>query len=840
MLPKRRNPALLAATLLLFIILAFFGALTFSTYLIPPDVIEKKIVEKIENFSQGDIEYGSFEYSRFPLPEVKFSHIRWMSEKNNQILLEADQLWVRLDILGAFLRRVEIGILEIERGKLALRFPESFPLDSFQITNLNSRIGPFRWGNSCKIKMGASLQDDESDFVGEGELSVPVFSKWDWDKVGWSIDFKVEALDLALFTDDSKWKTLTAVESGLFDGQFRFRKLPEDSWISLIGETDLRQVIYHIQTQTSLLRSEPLDAELGFEVQWNMTEEEVAMKAFSFQTPFGSVTGAGYGFLGTKEIKELQISASNIILEEVPRYLIPLKEAIPFNLGFSGQSSLELSVGGTLDHLSFNANWDFSSGLLTYGRYFVKPKDVPLNFTLDALVKDGEIFSGDFSAKLKGITVKGNLTDFDIESGNGQFNMITNKFALEAVQNYFPPFSDYEVSGEAKILLNFEGLLGNLSEIKSMLNLTLEGASFETQEGNGIKNAFLALDYGPVGVEVKQARFEINQSPCELDLTIYNLLQNPHVKMKLKSPYLSLTSTARVTEDMTSKWLGLEDRQRLERWSSWVRKTFPSGELVENVMAELEYRDKQWAVQNLEFQISEGWGRMQAGVDLNWDPAFFWADFGLNQINLEKFSSPLERGTYPLLGVLFLELQVQGEGLAFEGMDKRLHGQGSFSLTDGTLRSADLIKLLSTIQELSSIQELSRGKTDFDDLRFPFELKDGKISTEKLTMVSPEFMLEGSGETTVDGILNFRMDAFLSPELTNKYLGPVLGYHQISEGQQFGPVPILLAGPLSAPDLKLDPTLFPTLERDLLHGRSQKVLRNFLPEDFFFDRETNS
>ena len=115
------------------------------------------------------------------------------------------------------------------------------------------------------------------------------------------------------------------------------------------------------------------------------------------------------------------------------------------NTGFSGQSNLDLSLNGTLDHLSIHANWDLTPTLLTYARFFSKPKDIPLNVDLDLLLKDQEILSGDFSVRLKDTTLKGNLKGFDLASREGQWNFITNKFSLASWEPMIPPFENYLV-----------------------------------------------------------------------------------------------------------------------------------------------------------------------------------------------------------------------------------------------------------------------------------------------------------------------------------------------------------------------------------------------------------
>ena len=98
----------------------------------------------------------------------------------------------------------------------------------------------------------------------------------------------------------------------------------------------------------------------------------------------------GHALMETGEIKDLRVTLSDLQMESLPQYFLSFKEAVPLNIGFSGLSSLELSMEGTLDHLAIHANWDLSSTLLSYARYFSKPKDVPLNLNFDFILKDSD------------------------------------------------------------------------------------------------------------------------------------------------------------------------------------------------------------------------------------------------------------------------------------------------------------------------------------------------------------------------------------------------------------------------------------------------------------------
>ena len=148
---------------------------------------------------------------------------------------------------------------------------------------------------------------------------------------------------------------------------------------------------------------------------------------------------------------------------------------------------------------------------------------------------------------------------------------------------------------------------------------------------------------------------------------------------------------------------------------------------------------------------------------------------------------------------------------------------------------------IANVDELSAMSSFTSGNTAFDDLHSDFTLKQGKIATENLVMVSQNISAKGSGEVSLAGLLNYRVDAFLASPLAGKITDPMTNLDPATrQDKLLGPIPFLLSGPFDKPELKTDPARLPELRDNLLKGSAQKVLRNFLPEDFFFKRRANS
>ena len=105
-------------------------------------------------------------------------------------------------------------------------------------------------------------------------------------------------------------------------------------------------------------------------------------------------------------------------------------------------------------------------------------------------------------------------------------------------------------------------------------------------------------------------------------------------------------------------------------------------------------------------------------------------------------------------------------------------------------------------------------------------------------LISPDLAVDADGEVLLDGTLNYRLKAYLSTALTTHFLTPILGVkRETFQNKQFGPVPLLLSGPVGSPEIKADARQIDELKENLLRKKTQRILRNFLPEEAVFKKK---
>ncbi len=824
-----------------FSLIAFFGFLfAILPFVVKAEVIQKKAIQWTEETTNGGLTFERFHLSTFPVPAIELEQVKLVLEKPGNVLLEGQKAKVYLRILPLLFGRIRVAGLDVRGGEAAVNFLAPGLAQEIKMTDIRLKTGAIKPKAPIRISLEGDLAGVRKAFSGKATLMLDQFEKWNWNSLTLAGFLKLRGVRIDSLRDRLPQKDLVKLASGDFSGRADFLKKAGEGQIVITGHTDLARFVYQIQEQSDFLSSPEIQADLDFDLGWDFQKEELVLNRAVLGSPLGKIEIRGNGNLGTGEIREMRITATGMALENIPHFWIPLKEAVPFNIGFSGQSDLELSLAGTLDHLAVHANWDLTSALFTYARYFVKPKDVPLNLTFDLLLKGGGNLSGDFSMRLKEATVKGTFTDLDLGTGIGQINIITNKFQLAGWEEMLPPFQKYKISGETKLLVNFTGDIRKLGETETMFNWTLENGSVTGPGGSEIHDATLSLDFGPMSVAMKQARFTVADSQIFAELLINNLVQKPLAVLKISSPHLQPYSLAEVLRDLASDWMSAEAKAAFAKTEKVFGDIFPKGEGIEKFYSEIQYEDKKWLVKKLALDAYGAEGGIEAGVNLDSKDSSFWADAEINRLNLAQFHTRGGTDTSAVNGNLFLKSRFAGTGLGSASWKDQLTGDGTFSITNGEFRTFDLLGTVGKIAQFAGVDQFISGTTPFDDVHSTFVLKKGRISTENLALVSRDISVHANGDTSLEGVLNYRLDVFLSSLLTDKILTPILGKSAAEGEKRFGPIPLLLAGPIAKPEVRPDPALIAQLLEQLLKRKFQKILRNFAPEEFFFERRKST
>ena len=813
---------------------AFYGILPF---VVKPAAAEKIIVQKLNEVFDGVV-YEKFSFSYFPLLTAEFHKARF-SHQAQGASLTADSIKILLNPFSILFRRTDIATVEIRNATPSGVF-QSLDAAQSPFQNLYFKIGPVKPGAVMRFELRGELKGQPRALSGKGFLKLKTFQNFQRKDAVLDFSLKLNSVSAALLQETLSPASPFEVKTGVFFGDVRFRKEQEDLSIHAQGRMGLKKVSYQVLEQSALVTSPNIDMALAFDFNWNPEKEDLWVNRTVFQTPIGKIEMKGHFLLGSREVKDTRVTVTDLSLENIPQYWIPLKEAIPFNVGFSGLSDLEMSLEGTFSQLSLHANWDLTPALFTYARYFSKPKEIPLSLAFDFLLLGGRVLSGDFSARLKECAIKGTVTGLDVRTGTGLINVLTNKFQLAGWEELLPPLEKYKISGNTKFLANFSGNVRNLSRAEMILNWTLENGSFTGPGGSQIQDVFISLDYSPMVLTLKRARFEIAHSPVSVELVIYKPHNNSLAKAKISSLHFEPLAALEAVEGLGSPWWSETAAARITGLKKKIGEIFPAGKSFENFDAEGEYQQNKWLLKSMRLEAYGGKARAQAALDFSTEVDSGNVTLELDRLSLARFAERSGEPAKLLDGNLFLKTTFSGQTSEIENWQEKWTGSGLLSITNGEFHAFDLLGDIGKIDELKAVIPAVTGTTPFDDVHSNFTFREGEFEMENAELLSRHLSARGEGEVTLEGLLNYRLEVFLSAALTQDILNSKQAEVQLKDKTQFGPIPILLTGPFAKPELEPDPVVIPQIINQLLDHKFQKILSNFAPEESFLERRTSS
>ena len=124
-------------------------------------------------------------------------------------------------------------------------------------------------------------------------------------------------------------------------------------------------------------------------------------------------------------------------------------------------------------------------------------------------------------------------------------------------------------------------------------------------------------------------------------------------------------------------------------------------------------------------------------------------------------------------------------------------------MTNGEWLDLDLAGVLKNLPPFENLPSPKIRSLPFYDLKAGWRLKEGKFETQDLVLNTEDFWIEGEGNLSLKGILNSRLQVYLSKPLTEKMF-QTWKAETATEGKQLGPIPLLVVGNLTRPEPRVD------------------------------------
>jgi hypothetical protein len=597
-------------------------------------------------------------------------------------------------------------------------------------------------------------------------------------------------------------------------------KSRESPSIEFAGTAGIKNLIYHQAGKTAV--SAAADYQLKFKFDLDLDSGLFTLSNSTLTVPFsGDPFGIDAKFNMYKwNIDEILIKSKSLRLEVLPQYVLPLQEALPVNLGFSGESQLDFFLKGTPELLLINSRFDLTQTTLAYSKYFSKPIGIPLFLRGDLKLVGLRVLRGDFSLEFEQAAFKGSLVGLDLGSGAGEMTILTNKFNVDQWQNYFPPLREMELTGSAKVLASAKGNFNRPGELRVMNNITLDRIEVKAKNGAGIHGLSGLIDVGPIDSELKDFQVTLGDSQF---FAQGKMFRQPDVRwlLEIKSPSIHLPKLVsefrRITEVVQVEGVQVD----LTELDESINQFFPQEEVLESFDSQIAFDQNRIMVPAIRFGAFGGNVVIRATHDLKPAAPSTRVEFEIDRLNLARLQSTSKKP--PFYGNFFAFASLVADGPHDSEWLNRLRGQGSMAVTNGELQSIDLLGSLGRVAELTALGGFKSGTTRFNDVRGTFTVLNQKVQTNDLFLMSDDFQIDGKGEAGFDGNLNFRLSVYLLPGIGRKIVS------QMGENSKLGPIPVLISGPIASPSVKADPMLIQTFLESLIQQQFSKITERFFP-----------
>ena len=826
---KKSQAVLVAAALLLVI---FVAGLWFQSHrLLPSPKLHELLVQKVQALTEGMLKYQNVSVHYFPQPQIVFERPQ-LTFSDRPLVVEAEKMQFDFNILPILFGRVEPAAFYLQSGKAEFSVPGLNFLEPVRFENFSLQVGAVVPKTPIPFHFTSDMAGKPNAFVAKGNVTLDSVDEWNWEKASgyMTVELKQLSLEDAAKGLGPDAKRVFFFKGGLVDTSVEITKKAHEAFLELTATGTGKGLAYEVLQEKTWVAPPVLDATWDVAAAWNNDTSELKLHKATVKLPFGEIETNGNMKLNTGEIGGVHVAGSNMALEDLLKYWPGLEQALPFQIGFSGPGKWVLSMEGTLDHLSLHFAWDLAQVLLSYGQYFTKPKDMPLDLSFDLLLQKGALLGGDFAVKFKESSMKGNLKDLDLKTGQGQLNLITNKFSMTGWEAYIPALQKYKLEGDVKLMANWKGDLRKLEKAEHIFNVTFDKAAWTVPEGLGIRDASLSLDYSPMMLEGRQMQLGIGGAAVVMDLKVSGFPEKPQVLAKVTSKELKpLEAWKAITALFQSAGIGNAPDAYVQP-RDFLKMLFPGEQALKNVTAEVHYNGSVWDVPVLQFESYGGKAELKGTLDFKNPVPEYRLEGELRGVDLGLFMSRQDAAQKILEGALALKGSVEGKGWGPESWSKSLTGQGELTLTNGQFLNFDLQDSLSKIEPLAALGQVAPSLRAFDSMNFHWKLATGKVTTDNFLVKHADYVMNGEGTLGFDGLANFRMEVFLSSGLAAKILPSMTKSFAKNPQAHLGPIPTLVSGSMLAPEVKPDPEQVGEFTEKVRKGKAKDLLVELVTE----------
>jgi AsmA protein len=516
--------------------------------------------------------------------------------------------------------------------------------------------------------------------------------------------------------------------------------------------------------------------------------------------------------LSTTPIMNLTISSNEIPLEDVFASL-PQEESSPLSkLKTSGKMGISASLQGEMktDTLPQIQGKIFFRDVQVDFVQIPQPFKMPygeINFNNES----ASLFSSEAKLGEVPLELKAVVDDFKDPNLASELKM---KFDLALLGEFKKMPEKTSLKGETEIDVKAYGKIKKPEQMNLSGRVGLRKVEATTPAlGVPVKDLNADLSFKGGDVNITNLALSLGESSLNLQGRFYQAIpyflfkgrKKPVLDFSLNSPLMDLDKIFPVTkESETQGAMGVSDTILLPDINAQgeisIQKLIFRKVEFTNLSASLDVTEGILRIDNVSSNVYTGTigGKVLCDLsDIN--NLKFNMDFTASQIEANDFLSRFTSFHDHLFGKLNLSASFSGRGNKVPDIQKSLTASGKATITDGKLVNWELLNQLASYLKLKTFKE-----EQIRTLRNSFRVENSRVWFDDFSASAKDGDFGLSGSVGLDGSLDYKLTAVLSPELSQSFdaLGDLSDYFKNDQGRVV--LDVKIKGPAKNPEFVLD------------------------------------
>lgn len=327
------------------------------------------------------------------------------------------------------------------------------------------------------------------------------------------------------------------------------------------------------------------------------------------------------------------------------------------------------------------------------------------------------------------------------------------------------------------------------------------------------------------------------KQPSTLKVNIKGDLNKPTISTQLLLPYVDLPDVGTFVKDVDTNLTIVADLGSEKHLIKSPATKVQIGEIPVKLSLDAIATKQEFSLNSL--HIDGFSGTVDGSLKSNLANKNLETRFELANLQMGDFLKALKPGEEPVFTGDLKNLTISATGNSSNNLPQSLNGKASLLLENGVMVGSNLAgDVLTAVTGLPFIQgslqsevpEEQRKHVDSENtpikkLSADFNIGNGTISTDNLSLISEIFTLASHGSATFDGAVNFKGDIIFTKEFSAALVSAVKELGSMLDAEERLSFPVKLEG--KAPKFKATPDTSKLLKKAAT-GAATKALSDFL------------